>query len=66
MAESESGQDKTEDPTDKRKRDAREKGEIARSKELNTVVLTLGGGRCIVDIRRASGRDLADIDAHEF
>jgi flagellar biosynthetic protein FlhB len=43
MAESESGQDKTEDPTDKRKRDAREKGEIARSKELNTVAVTLGG-----------------------
>ncbi|WP_145128562.1 flagellar biosynthesis protein FlhB [Pseudomonas sp. URMO17WK12:I11] len=43
MAESESGQDKTEEPTEKRKRDAREKGEIARSKELNTVAVTLGG-----------------------
>ncbi|WP_409278271.1 flagellar biosynthesis protein FlhB [Pseudomonas defluvii] len=43
MAESESGQDKTEDPTDKRKKDAREKGEVARSKELNTVAVTLAG-----------------------
>ncbi|WP_110947921.1 flagellar biosynthesis protein FlhB [Pseudomonas bohemica] len=43
MAESESGQDKTEDPTDKRKRDAREKGEIARSKELNTVFVMIVG-----------------------
>ena len=43
MAESESGQDKTEDPTEKKKKDAREKGEIARSKELNTVVVTLAG-----------------------
>ncbi|NIF15850.1 flagellar biosynthesis protein FlhB [Pantoea sp. Cy-639] len=43
MAESESGQDKTEEPTEKRKRDAREKGEIARSKELNTVAVTLAG-----------------------
>ena len=43
MAESESGQDKTEEPTEKRKKDAREKGEIARSKELNTVAVTLGG-----------------------
>ncbi|MCU7239342.1 MULTISPECIES: flagellar biosynthesis protein FlhB [Pseudomonas] len=43
MAESESGQDKTEEPTDKRKRDAREKGEVARSKELNTVAVTLAG-----------------------
>jgi len=43
MAESESGQDKTEDPTEKRKNDAREKGEIARSKELNTVAVMLAG-----------------------
>lgn len=43
MAESESGQDKTEEPTEKRKRTAREKGEIARSKELNTVTITLAG-----------------------
>jgi len=43
MAESESGQDKTEEPTEKKKRDAREKGETARSKELNTVAVTLGG-----------------------
>jgi len=43
MAESESGQDKTEDPTDKRKREAREKGDIARSKELNTVIVMIVG-----------------------
>ena len=43
MAESDSGQDKTEDPTEKRKTDAREKGEIARSKELNTVAIMLAG-----------------------
>ncbi|WP_313646625.1 flagellar biosynthesis protein FlhB [Pseudomonas sp.] len=48
MAESESGQDKTEDPTDKRKRDAREKGEIARSKELNTVATTLAGAGALL------------------
>ncbi|UVJ45450.1 flagellar biosynthesis protein FlhB [Pseudomonas sp. LS1212] len=43
MAESESGQDKTEDPTEKRKQDSREKGEIARSKELNTLAVMLAG-----------------------
>ncbi|UVL57864.1 flagellar biosynthesis protein FlhB [Pseudomonas sp. B21-035] len=48
MAESESGQDKTEDPTDKRKKDAREKGEIARSKELNTVAVTLAGAGALL------------------
>ncbi|MFJ4153774.1 flagellar biosynthesis protein FlhB [Pseudomonas sp. NPDC089752] len=56
MAESESGQDKTEDPTDKRKTDARKKGEIARSKELNTVASTLGGAGALL----AFGGNLAE------
>lgn len=43
MAEGESGQDKTEEPTAKREEDARKKGDIARSKELNTVVVLLMG-----------------------
>ena len=40
MAE-ESGQEKTEQPTPKRLRDAKEKGDIARSKELATTILLL-------------------------
>lgn len=40
MAE-ESGQEKTEDPTPKRLREAREKGDIPRSKELNATALLL-------------------------
>ncbi|MFK0089427.1 flagellar biosynthesis protein FlhB [Pseudomonas sp. NPDC090755] len=48
MAESESGQDKTEDPTEKRKKDSREKGEVARSKELNTVAVTLAGAGALL------------------
>ncbi|BAP44192.1 flagellar biosynthesis protein FlhB [Pseudomonas sp. 21LCFQ02] len=43
MAESESGQDKTEDPTEKKIRDTRAEGQIARSKELTTLVVTLMG-----------------------
>ena len=43
MAESESGADKSEEPTDKRRRESREKGQLARSRELNTVAVTLGG-----------------------
>ena len=43
MAESESGADKSEQPTSKRLDEARKKGQIARSKELNTLVVTLGG-----------------------
>lgn len=43
MAESESGADKSEEPTSKRLEDARKKGQIARSKELSTLAVTLGG-----------------------
>lgn len=43
MAESESGQDKTEEPTAKRVRESRERGEVARSRELGTVICMLLG-----------------------
>lgn len=39
MAENEDGQEKTEQPTEKRLRDAREKGQVARSKELGTAAV---------------------------
>ncbi|CAG8867950.1 Flagellar biosynthetic protein FlhB [Pseudomonas fluorescens] len=57
MAESESGEDKTEDPTDKRRKDSREKGEIARSKELNTVLVTLAGAGALLGF----GGSLAEV-----
>lgn len=41
MAENEDGQEKTEEPTQKRLDDAREKGDIPRSKELATMALLL-------------------------
>ena len=43
MAESESGADKSEEPTSKRLEESRKKGQIARSRELNTVVVTMAG-----------------------
>ena len=43
MAESESGADKSEEPTGKRLEESRKKGQIARSKELNTLAVVLGG-----------------------
>ena len=49
MAESESGQDKTEEPTEKRRREARKKGQLPRSRELNTLsVLMAGAGALLV------------------
>ena len=43
MAENENGADKSEEPTAKRLRESREKGQIARSRELSTVAVTVGG-----------------------
>jgi flagellar biosynthetic protein FlhB len=53
--ESENGQEKTEDPTGKRLQEAREKGQVPRSRELTTVVVMMAsivalffmGGRII-------------------
>ncbi|MFJ3370013.1 flagellar biosynthesis protein FlhB [Pseudomonas sp. NPDC086251] len=61
MAESESGQDKTEDPTDKKKKDAREKGEIARSKELNTLAIMLAGAGGLLIFGGALAQELMEL-----
>jgi flagellar biosynthetic protein FlhB len=47
MAE-ESGQEKTEDPTPKRLRDAREKGDIPRSRELNSTALLMAAAAAML------------------
>jgi flagellar biosynthetic protein FlhB len=44
MAENENGQEQSEEPTAKRLRDAREKGQVARSREFNTLVILVVGG----------------------
>ncbi|MHC8367979.1 flagellar biosynthesis protein FlhB [Pseudomonas sp. ZT5P21] len=61
MAESESGQDKTEDPTEKRKKDSRDKGEIARSKELNTLATMLAGAGGLLIYGGGLAQDLLEI-----
>ena len=43
MAENQDGQEKTEQATSKRLDDAKKKGQIARSRELNTMAITLLG-----------------------
>lgn len=66
MAESDSGQEKTEEPTAKRQQDAREKGDIARSKELTTTVLLLAaaGGLLVFGARIA--RDMKEVMQYNF
>ncbi|MPQ67499.1 MULTISPECIES: flagellar biosynthesis protein FlhB [Pseudomonas] len=66
MAESESGQDKTEDPTDKKKKDAREKGEVARSKELNTFAVMMAGAGALLVFGGALAQDLAELMRMNF
>ncbi len=53
MAEEQTGQERTEQPTERRLQEARKKGQVPRSKELNTMLslilasialLVLGGG----------------------
>ncbi|MFY0731007.1 flagellar biosynthesis protein FlhB [Pseudomonas sp. NFX15] len=61
MAESESGQDKTEDPTEKRKQDSREKGEVARSKELNTLAIMLIGASALLIFGGAMAQDMMEL-----
>ncbi|MDD0967633.1 MULTISPECIES: flagellar biosynthesis protein FlhB [Pseudomonas] len=66
MAESESGQDKTEDPTEKRKKDSREKGEIARSKELNTLAIMLAGSAALLIFGGMLAQDLMELMRQNF
>lgn len=69
MAENENGAEKSEEPTEKRRREAREKGQLARSRELSIVTVTLGGiitlivmgddlGRVLIGLMR----ELFDLD----
>lgn len=48
MSENQSAQEKTEDPTERRKEKAREEGQVARSKELQSAALIFGGGLIIL------------------
>lgn len=43
-----SSQEKTEDPTAKRKKDARDKGDVARSRDLNTMIIILFGATSLL------------------
>ncbi|MDH3353805.1 MAG: EscU/YscU/HrcU family type III secretion system export apparatus switch protein [Chromatiales bacterium] len=44
MADSSDGQEKTELPTEKRIKESREKGQVARSKELGTFAILIASG----------------------
>ena len=61
MAENDTSQEKTEEPTPKRLREAREKGQVASSRELNTTLVLLGGGGALLVMGGAILGRLQDI-----
>ncbi|MBS3799702.1 MAG: flagellar biosynthesis protein FlhB [Thioalkalivibrio sp.] len=60
MAENESGQEKTEEPTAKRLREAREKGQVPRSRELSTFLVLMAAGAFLVLFGPNMGAQLAE------
>lgn len=66
MAESESGADKSEDPTSKRLEESRKKGQIARSKELNTLAVTMSGTAALLGFGAQMGDALLDLMRGSF
>jgi flagellar biosynthetic protein FlhB len=64
MAESEDGQEKTEQPTAKRLDDAKRKGQVARSRELNTMAITLLGAVVLVVMSGYVGGELKQVMTH--
>ncbi len=59
--ESENGQEKTEEPTPKRLRDAKEKGQVPRSRELSTMLVMLAAAGSLTVLGDYMGRGMAGI-----
>src|SRR5690606_25388569 len=66
MAENENGAEKSEQPTEKRLADSRKKGQIARSKELNTLVVMLAGAGGLMVFGAGLGLGMLDIMGGSF
>ncbi|NLY12557.1 MAG: flagellar biosynthesis protein FlhB [Gammaproteobacteria bacterium] len=66
MAENENGAEKSEEPTEKRKQDSRKKGEIARSRELNTLAVVLAGTGGLLSFGGAVGQRIMQVMHKNF
>ena len=66
MAEEQTGQERTEDPTERRKQEARRKGQVPRSKELNTMLGLLFAGAALWVLGEPLIADLSAITAAGF
>ncbi len=66
MAENENGAEKSEEPTDKRRKESREKGQIARSRELNTFAVLVAGVGGLMSYGGAIGDAMISIMKDNF
>ncbi len=61
MAEQNSGQERTEQPTEKKLRESRNKGQIARSRELNTTIALLAAGAAFMAVGGVMGEQMLSL-----
>lgn len=66
MSDNQDGQEKTEQPTTKRLDEAKKKGQIARSRELNTMSITLIGVVALVVMSDRLGASLKEVMTRGF
>ncbi len=66
MAENSDGQEKTEDPTPKRLQDARNKGQVARSRELTTMAMMMAAAGAFLFFGPGIIEGLLDILEYNF
>ena len=66
MAEESSGQDKTEQPSPKKLSDAREKGQVPRSKEFTTVIVLIASGVAMLFLGAQIIESLAEVMSNSF
>jgi flagellar biosynthetic protein FlhB len=66
MAENQDGQEKSQEPTGKRIADAREKGQVPRSRELNTMALMLIGLGSLMVLGPKFTTDLRELFVTQF
>lgn len=66
MAENDNSQEKTEEPTSKRLKDAKEKGQVARSKDLNATLILIVAGSSMLFLGPKMAQDLANVMINAF
>ena len=66
MAESDSGQERTEEPTGKRLQESRDKGQVARSRELNTLAVVMVAAVGLLTLGPAMVQKLMNIMSFNF